>query len=158
MFLTPDHLDILTRLAVAVALGGLIGLEREAHGKEAGFRTYALVSLGSALIMIVSAQVYEIYQSRGADVDPSRIAAQVVSGIGFLGAGAIIRFQRGVKGITTAAGIWVSAGIGLACGLRQYFPAVVTTVFVLIVLVIFTKVDDFFAAKTKKDDHEPFEG
>ena len=108
--MATSHLEIFIKLASATLLGGLIGLEREFHGKEAGLRTYSIVCLGSALIMIVSIQVFEMYKDVTGAVDPSRIAAQVVSGIGFLGAGAIIRFPQGVKGLTTAAGVWVAAG------------------------------------------------
>jgi len=142
------NIDTVVRLGVATLLGAMIGLERERHGKEAGFRTYTIVCIGSALIMLVSTRIYEIYRHE-ADVDPSRIAAQVVSGIGFLGAGAIIRFSAGVKGITTAAGIWTAAGIGLACGIGEFFPAVVTTVLVLVVLMIFSHVDRWFERHTK---------
>lgn len=149
VLISAQDVDIAMRLIAATFLGGLIGLERESHGKEAGFRTYALVCLGSALIMVVSIQIYNIYQS--SSPDPGRIAAQVVSGIGFLGAGAIIRFpqgsREGVKGLTTAAGIWAASGIGLACGLKQYHPAVITTVLTLMILVVFSKVNRFFGGR-----------
>ncbi len=137
-WLTPQDLEMVTRLFFATLFGGLIGLEREIHGKMAGLRTHALVSIGSALMMIVSIDLYEAYKGV-AVVDPSRIAAQVVSGIGFLGAGAIIRFSAGIKGLTTAAGVWVVAGIGLACGAGFLKPALVTTIFVLVVLAFFSK-------------------
>ncbi len=137
-------------LVAAAFLGGLIGFEREVNGKDAGVRTYALVSLGSALVMVVSTQIFEHYRNL-ADVDPSRIAAQVVSGIGFLGAGAIIRFppggKEGVKGLTTAASIWTASGIGLACGLGFYAPAIITTALTLTILVIFSKVDKLFGGR-----------
>ena len=133
-------LDIAIRLLMATLLGAVIGLEREAHGKEAGFKTYALVCLGSALMMIVSIDVYTVFKGM-ATVDPGRIAAQAVTGIGFLGAGAIIRSQAGgIKGLTTAAGIWSACAIGLACGLGLYKQAIFTTVLVLFVLIIFSKV------------------
>ena len=138
--------NIAIRLLVASLLGGLIGLEREIQGKEAGLRTHALVSLGSALIMIVSIEIFEMYK-QVASVDPSRIAAQVVSGIGFLGAGAIIRSPGGIKGLTTAAGLWTASGIGLACGLGFYYPALVTTALILTILVIFARIDRFFHGK-----------
>ena len=142
----PQDIDIAVRLLVATFLGGIIGIEREWHGKDAGFRTHALVCLGAALIMIVSTDVFEIYRQM-ADVDPSRIAAQVVSGIGFLGAGAIIRDPRGVKGLTTAAGIWTAAGIGLACGLGKYHPAVITTVLALLILIVFSRINRWMGGR-----------
>jgi putative Mg2+ transporter-C (MgtC) family protein len=141
--ITPQDVDNAVRLLMAAVLSGVIGFERETHGKDAGVRTYALVGVGSALVMLVSTEIYTLYKGV-ADVDPSRIAAQVVSGIGFLGAGAIIRFPQGVKGLTTAAGIWTAAGIGLACGIGQYRPAVVTTVLVLFILIVFSKIDRIF--------------
>jgi putative Mg2+ transporter-C (MgtC) family protein len=149
-----SEIDIAVRLTAAAFLGGLIGLEREFHGKEAGLRTYSLVSLGSALVMIVSLEIFEVYKSQ-AQVDPSRVAAQVVSGIGFLGAGAIIRFPQGVKGLTTAAGIWTAAGLGLACGLGLYYPAILTTLFALVILSVFSKLEDWikkFNHHSKKDE------
>ena len=145
--LSIEQLDVALRLFVSVILGGIIGFERETHGKNAGIRTYALVCLGSALVMIVSQEIHVIYQDSDTFVDPSRIAAQVVSGIGFLGAGAIIRFPQGVKGLTTAAGIWAAAGIGLACGLGLYYPALITTAFTMFILVVFSRVDKFFGGK-----------
>lgn len=141
MTISPQDVETAVRLIIATVLGGIIGLEREKHKKTAGFRTHALVCLGSALVMIVSIEIYDIFRSQGGEVDPSRIAAQVVSGIGFLGAGAIIRDPKGVQGVTTAAGIWTAAGIGLACGLGQYVPAVVTTLITLVILIVFTKLE-----------------
>ena len=144
--LVMSNLDIVLRLTAASFLGGAIGLEREMHGKEAGFRTYALVCLGSALVMVVSTQIFEVYRNV-AQVDPSRIAAQVVSGVGFLGAGAIIRFPQGIKGLTTAAGIWTASGIGLACGMGFYVPALIATFLTLVILIVFSKVDRWFGGK-----------
>lgn len=139
-WLTSQDIDIAIKLIIATFLGAIIGLERESHGKEAGFKTYSLVCLGSALMMIVSIDVFNIFKNV-ATVDPGRIAAQAVTGIGFLGAGAIIRSQQGsIKGLTTAAGIWSACAIGLACGLGLYKQAVMTTILVLMVLVVFSKV------------------
>lgn len=143
---TPEDLQMVLKLSSSAFFGALVGLEREIHGKVAGLRTHALVSLGSALMMIVSIDVYAAYRGL-APVDPSRIAAQVVSGIGFLGAGAILRFPAGITGLTTAASLWVVAGIGLACGAGFLKPAVVTTVLVLIVLVIFAQIGRAFKWK-----------
>jgi putative Mg2+ transporter-C (MgtC) family protein len=138
---TSHEVDMVARLLMATFLGALVGLERGVHGKDAGFKTYALVCLGSALMMIISVDIYAIYKGI-AVVDPSRIAAQVVTGVGFLGAGAIIRSQQGsVKGLTTAAGIWAICGVGLACGIGLFKEAIVATLLVLIILVLFSKVE-----------------
>ena len=145
-WLTPQDWEMVVRLSVATLCGGLIGLEREIRGKVAGFRTHALVSLGAALIMVVSIDIYAAYRGI-APVDPSRIAAQVVSGIGFLGAGAIIRFPTGITGLTTAASLWVVSAIGLACGGGFFRPAGVATLLVLMVLVLFGLMGKFFGWK-----------
>ena len=128
-------MDITLRLAVARLLGGVIGFEREYRAKDAGFRTHFLVALGSALFCIVSQFGFGFELK-----DSSRVAAQVVSGIGFLGAGTIIFQKNVVRGLTTAAGLWVTAAIGLACGTGMYLPAVVTTLMVLIGLEILSAV------------------
>ena len=125
------ELDITLRLAIAMLLGGVIGFEREYRAKDAGFRTHFLVALGSALFCIVSQYGFDFELK-----DSSRVAAQVVSGIGFLGAGTIIFQKNVVRGLTTAAGLWVTAAIGLACGTGMYLPAIVTTLMVLIGLEI----------------------
>ena len=125
------ELYITLRLAVAMLLGGVIGFEREYRAKDAGFRTHFLVALGSALFCIVSQYGFGFELK-----DSSRVAAQVVSGIGFLGAGTIIFQKNVVRGLTTAAGLWVTAAIGLACGTGMYLPAVVTTLMVLVGLEI----------------------
>lgn len=128
-------IDITLRLLIAMLLGGVIGIEREYRSKDAGFRTHFLVALGSALFCIVSQYGF------GFDLkDSSRVAAQVVSGIGFLGAGTII-FQRNVvRGLTTAAGLWVTAAIGLACGSGMFAAATIATVLIIVgleVLILF---------------------
>ena len=134
---TLDWWEVLLRLALAAALGAAIGLERELREREAGLRTHLLVSLGSALFTIVSAYGFHAFLASGASVvraDPTRIAAQIVTGIGFLGAGAIIRQGLSVRGLTTAATLWVVAAIGLAAGAGYYSAAVVATVLVLVSL------------------------
>lgn len=137
---TPHEFQMMIRLLAATGLGAIIGLEREFNGKEAGFKTYTLVCLGSALMMFLSIEMYEVYKGV-TTVDPGRIAAQVVTGIGFLGAGAIIRSQQGgIRGLTTAAGIWAMCGVGLACGMGLYRPAIFTTFLVLMVFVVFSRV------------------
>ncbi|MBO6080018.1 MAG: MgtC/SapB family protein [Bacteroidales bacterium] len=120
------------RLLVATALGALIGIEREYHAKEAGVRTHLLVALGACLFMILSIYGFDLMLGRDhVSFDPSRIASQVVTGIGFIGAGTIILQKQMVRGLTTAAGLWVTAAIGLACGTGMYVIAVVTTVIAL---------------------------
>lgn len=122
--------DFVLRLLVAGILGAIIGLDREYRAKEAGYRTHFLVSLGSALIMIVSQYGFQdIIKENSVSLDPSRVAAQVVSGIGFIGAGTII-LQK-LRGLTTAAGIWATAGIGLAVGAGMYVISIAATLLTL---------------------------
>ena len=123
------------RLAAAAALGGAIGIERELREREAGFRTHMLVSVGAALFTIVSAYAWTDFtfsQASGVTFDPTRIAAQIVTGIGFIGAGAIIRQGLTVRGLTTAATLWMVAAIGMACGAGFYWPAVIATAIALV--------------------------
>jgi len=135
--------EIVFKLTLACILGGIVGLERESLNRPAGFRTYTLVCVGSALAMVVSLDMYfQYYQTVTAD--PGRIAAQVVSGIGFLGAGTIMKEGATVRGLTTAAGLWGVACIGLAVGAGMYIPAVVTTALILFVLVYFAKFEENF--------------
>lgn len=129
--------DFTLRLFVAGVMGILIGLEREYRAKEAGYRTHFLVAVGSALLMIVSQYGFENVLERDlVRLDPSRIAAQVVSGIGFIGAGTIILQKQIVRGLTTAAGIWATSGIGLAVGAGMYSIGVAATVLVLLGLEV----------------------
>src|SRR5215831_9126805 len=130
------------RLCLAGLLGGLVGLEREIHSQPAGLRTHMIVSLGSCLVMLVSLQMGTLSPGRS---DPARIAAQVVAGVGFLGAGAIIRSGLSVRGLTTAACLWTVAAIGLAVGCGYWRAAVVTTVLTLIATVVFQKVERTFS-------------
>ncbi len=141
-----SYQEIAGRLALAVLLGGIIGFERERHNRPAGFRTHVLVCVGSALIMLVSA--YGFIGALGSTnyvVDPSRIAAGVVTGIGFLGAGTILRHGNTITGLTTAATIWVVSGVGLAVGIGFYVGAVVTTLMVLISLIVLRRLESTFA-------------
>jgi putative Mg2+ transporter-C (MgtC) family protein len=127
----------LLRLSVAAALGGAIGTERELRERQAGLRTHLVVCVGSALFTIVSAYGFREFLVHGGSVvraDPTRIAAQIVSGIGFLGAGAIIRQGLSVRGLTTAATLWLVAAIGMACGAGYYSAAVISTAGGLITL------------------------
>lgn len=131
-------MEFFLRILVAALLGGIIGLEREYRAKEAGFRTHYLVAMGAALFMILSAHGFDgALTTDGHRLDVSRIAAQVVSGIGFIGAGTIIFQKHAVRGLTTAAGLWVVAAIGMATGAGMYLLAVETTVLVLVGLEAF---------------------
>ena len=129
-------IDFALRIFIAGMLGGAIGLEREYRAKEAGFRTHFLVSLGSALFMILSHSGFDfiLEHRKNVSLDPSRIASQVVTGIGFIGAGIIIFQKHVVHGLTTAAGLWVTSAIGLTCGSGMYLLATSATVMVLICL------------------------
>ena len=124
-------LDMSLRLLVAMILGGIIGLERDYRAKDAGFRTHFLVAVGSALFTLLS-----MYGFSEGVRDTSRVAAQVVSGIGFLGAGLIVFQKNVIRGLTTAAGLWVTAAVGMACGTGQYYLAVFVTVLMLIGLEV----------------------
>jgi putative Mg2+ transporter-C (MgtC) family protein len=122
---------------IAAMLGGAIGLEREYRSKEAGFRTHFLVGLGSALFMVLSMHGFDGFEAQPGVIiqrDPARMAAQVVSGIGFIGAGTIIFQKNVVKGLTTAAGLWVTSAIGMAAGVGMYDVAVAATVMVIVCL------------------------
>ncbi|SDE56511.1 putative Mg2+ transporter-C (MgtC) family protein [Paenibacillus sp. UNCCL117] len=132
--------DLTIRLLMSAGLGGLIGLEREWNHHAAGFRTHILVCLGSTAIMLLSIYGFEAFVNEpNVRTDPARLAAQVISGIGFLGAGAILRTGSTVSGLTTAASIWVVAAIGLSIGAGFYYPALLTTVLVLISLFALNK-------------------
>ncbi|MDD3925161.1 MAG: MgtC/SapB family protein [bacterium] len=146
--LAPSDLSVIIRLLVAAVLGGMIGLEREMHDKPAGFRTHVLVSVGSALYMIIS----QYFAMEGRNVDPARIAAQVVTGIGFLGAGTIFRSGSATKGLTTAASLWAVAGIGLAVGIGGVFfrVALYATVIVLSALILLARFESLFLPRDRR--------
>ncbi|CAN5823316.1 hypothetical protein BH20CHL8_BH20CHL8_00930 [soil metagenome] len=139
--MTPDlslatQLDLALRLTVGLVLGAIIGFERELQRQPAGFRTHSLVSLGAALFTVVSA-----YGFTGDLVDPTRIAAQIVSGIGFIGAGTILQHRGHIRGLTTAASLWAVAAIGTAAGAGLFIVAVVGTLLILVVLSILDRVE-----------------
>lgn len=131
---------VLARLVLAAILSGVVGFERELHGRAAGFRTHILLCIGSTLVMLTSIHIFEVYNSR-VPCDPARIAAGVVTGIGFLGAGTIMHSKSSVKGLTTATSLWVVAGIGLAVGSGMYFAAIATMAITMITLFIFGRVE-----------------
>ena len=154
-----NMLTMLIRLVVASILGGLIGLEREHHGRPAGFRTHLLVSIGSALTMMVSLHLYDLFKiyntaNYSSGVDPSRIASMVMTGIGFIGAGTIIQSRGSIWGLTTAACLWVSAALGLAVGCGYYMPAILVTIICLASLLLFKQPVDRFL---KKDWYHHFD-
>ncbi len=133
--LDPATLDIALRLFVALVLGMIIGTERVWAGKTAGMRTYALVSMGSALFIIISEAIAMKYLNVGS-FDASRMASQIIVGIGFLGAGSIFLQGNRVNGLTTASGFWVAAGIGMAVGFGLFSIALITTVLTLFIFVV----------------------
>lgn len=143
---------MLLRLGLAAILGAVIGLERERKDWSAGMRTHMMVCVGSALTIIVSTFGFsDILGTPNVMLDPSRIAAQVISGIGFLGAGTILFLRPGfIRGLTTASGLWTVAAIGLAVGSGMYFAAVITTVIAIIILLILQPFEKTFARKFKQ--------
>lgn len=138
--------DIFSRIFFAFILSGLIGFEREFFGHEAGLRTHILVCVGATLIMLTALNLSAIYKSQFL-IDPSRIAANVVTGIGFLGAGAIMRSQEGVRGLTTASSLWVVAALGLSVGCGFLKLSVLVTVVVLSVLWFLRKIEKALLGK-----------
>ncbi len=128
-----DLADVILRLLLSLLLGGAIGIEREYHRQPAGMRTHVLICVGACLLMILSIWLPQVL---GQPLDPGRLAGQVVSGIGFLGAGAILRLGVSVRGLTTAASIWVVAGIGLAVGAGMYHGAFIGTGLILFTLAV----------------------
>ncbi|KKU16870.1 MAG: MgtC family protein [Candidatus Jorgensenbacteria bacterium GW2011_GWA1_48_13] len=155
MELISDNWDVIFRLAAALILGGVLGLEREFAGKMAGLRTYSLISVGSALFVIVSQLVSENFI--GVTVfDPLRVASQIVVGVGFVGAGLVIfrEVEHRPGGITTAAGLWVSAGIGMASGFGLYSVAVFGTIAALFILWILAFADRKIREKAERDENK----
>jgi|SRR5690349_3648692 putative Mg2+ transporter-C (MgtC) family protein len=137
--------ELVRRVALAAVLGGLLGAERELRHKSAGFRTNILIAIGAALFTILSIGV----ASGGAD--PGRIAAQIVTGIGFLGAGAIIRTRSGVHGLTTAATVWVNAALGMAAGSGEYHLAIIGALTTLAVLFILSPIERSIERRTGRE-------
>jgi putative Mg2+ transporter-C (MgtC) family protein len=133
------YAEVLGRLLLAALLGGAVGLEREIHGRPAGIRTYLILSLGTALLMVLSEYLVVTYHGKypgiSMQADPGRIAGQAITGIGFLGAGVIIRYQDTVRGLTTAACVWLVCSVGLAVGAGFYVLGVAVTLLTLIALI-----------------------
>jgi putative Mg2+ transporter-C (MgtC) family protein len=154
------QLELTVRLVVALLLGGVIGWERELGRMPAGFRTHALVSLGSAIFTVISAHAFT-----GPGSDPTRIAAQIVSGIGFLGGGAILHYGGTVRGLTTAASLWSVAAVGMAAGAGLYVVAAISSVLVIIGLEVFQRLErvlkrryDIPSRERRPPSDEPEEG
>jgi putative Mg2+ transporter-C (MgtC) family protein len=154
-FISHDLWDLLLRIFAAAALGGVLGLERDVHGRGAGLRTHLLVSAGAALFTILSTRValfgVVVTEGMGKVTDPGRIAAQIVTGIGFLGAGVIIKEGFTVRGLTTAACLWIAAAIGMAAGAGFYSIAVVTTAMALFALIFLRRFEGLYPRDAYRD-------
>ncbi|MBI5183311.1 MAG: MgtC/SapB family protein [Nitrospinae bacterium] len=139
-----QHL-IIIKLLLSAVLGGLIGIEREVHGRPAGFRTHILIATGSALLMMTSQYIFEVYQGLSDEsvvrIDPGRIAAMTIASMGFLGAGVIVRERGQVRGLTTAACLWVVTAVGLGVGCGFYLASVITTFISILSLIVLRYVE-----------------
>lgn len=154
--LANPQFQIFLQLLLATILGGLVGLEREYKKKEAGLRTYSLVSLGAALFTIISFQIFNFYIGKpGVNFDPSRIVGQIVLGVGFLGAGLIIFRGFRIEGLTTAAGLWVVAAIGVTVGIGLYFLAILVAFLALLILAGLRLVEEKFFESEGPEETEP---
>lgn len=146
---TLQFYTILTaRLILACILGGIVGYERESMNRPAGFRTHILVCVGAALVMITSEFIFREYKGV-ANMDPARLGAQVISGIGFLGAGTIIREGFSVRGLTTAASLWAVSCVGIAAGIGFYEGAIAATILIYLTLILLRKLEDHFSRKNQ---------
>lgn len=142
------YLVLTARLILACVLGGIVGYERESMNRPAGFRTHILVCVGASLVMVTSEFIFREYKTL-ANVDPTRLGAQVISGIGFLGAGTIIREGFSVRGLTTAASLWAVSCVGIAAGIGFYEGAVAATVIIYLTLILLKKIEDNFTQKSQ---------
>jgi len=136
--------QFIIRILVAAALGAVVGLERERLNQPAGLRTHIILVIGAAMAMVLSANLGYLFARPGTPADPARLAAQVISGIGFLGAGAILRYGFTVKGLTTATSLWTMAIVGLTVGAGYYLVAVIATALILVVLVLLNVIEKRF--------------
>ncbi|MCX7748647.1 MAG: MgtC/SapB family protein [Clostridia bacterium] len=142
------YLILTLRLFLACILGGIIGYERESMNRPAGFRTHILVCVGAALVMVTSEFIYKRYVGN-VNLDPARLGAQVISGIGFLGAGTIIREGFNVRGLTTAASLWAVSCVGIAAGIGFYEGAVVATILIYLTLIFLKRLEGHFSRKNQ---------
>ena len=140
--------EIILRLILAALLGGVVGYEREHTNRPAGFRTHILVCVGSALVMVTSEFIFDKYRGV-ANIDPARLGAQVISGIGFLGAGTIIRDGFNVRGLTTAASLWAVSCVGIAAGIGFYEGALAATLMIFLTLITLKKAEKYFSRKNR---------
>jgi len=147
-----NEAEIVLRLLLAAVLGAAVGYERERQNQPAGLRTHVILVMGSTLAMAISINLAMQFQPMVPNGDPARLAAQVISGIGFLGAGAILRFGPNIKGLTTAASLWTMAIVGLAVGAGYYFAAIATTAMLLIALIILNTIEHRFIRPTVTTD------
>ncbi|MDQ0300930.1 putative Mg2+ transporter-C (MgtC) family protein [Salibacterium salarium] len=157
IIMNQDSYVIMARILTAACLAGLIGAEREYKRHPAGFRTHLLVGTGACLAMVMALFGFQPYLEENPDIsayDPSRLASYVISGVGFLGAGTIIVQGVSIKGLTTAASIWVVAAIGLAAGAGMYFAAAFTTIMVVLSLFILNDIERFFRSSTQSEKIE----
>jgi len=144
-----SQLEIAFQLILATILGGILGFERKRKGKEAGLQTYSLVTLGACVFTLINNALFVFFNDKpGSFFDPSRIILAVATGIGFIGAGMVIYKKPHLEGVTTAAGLWTTAAIGVAVGIRLYFLAVVATILTLIIFFLFEKVERGLLKKT----------
>lgn len=139
------YIQLIFQLVLAVILGAVLGLEREYKRKEAGFQTYSLVTLGASLFTIIGLEFFNYFAGEsGISFDPSRIIMSIALGIGFIGGGVIILREQRIEGLTTAAGLWCAAAIGVAVGAKFYFLALITTILAVIILIGFGKIERKF--------------
>ncbi len=150
-------LELFARLAIAAVLGALMGLERERQSKPAGLRTHIMVTLGAASFALIGTEMLAELgpDQSGARMDPSRVVEGIIGGIGFIGAGSIIRSRGSIEGLTTAASVWVAGGIGAACGVGMYAIAIVTSGFALFTLWVLGTVEHRLIRKPAPRDPEP---
>lgn len=142
------YVQIIFQLVLAVVLGAVLGLEREYKRKEAGFQTYSLVTLGASLFTILGLELFNFFTGQtGISFDPSRIIMAIALGIGFIGGGVIILKEQRLEGLTTAAGLWCSAAIGIAVGAKFYFLAILTTILAVVILIGFGEIEKKFFKK-----------
>ena len=152
MYTTGNELEIFGQLALATILGALTGIERELAKKSAGMRTFALVSLGAAFFTIISTLAFE--KIPGSNFDISKIPSQIVVGVGFIGGGLIIFYRSHLRGLTTAAGLWVAAAIGMAVGFKFYLLAIFTTFLTVLVFVLFWVIEEKIVRKWASEPPE----